>query len=107
MMAARWRIRRWAVTLIVIEAVMLVAAITLGVVGLTQLSDARARVVDQIDPELSQVQTLGNALLNQETGTRGYLLNRQPDFLTPYTDGRQQQDQTVAELRRLGAVDGT
>jgi signal transduction histidine kinase len=105
--AGRWRIRRWAVVLIVVEAVMLVAAITLGVVGLNQLSDIRARVVDQTDPELLQAQNLTTAMLNQETGVRGYQLTRQRDFLTPYTDGRQQQDRAVAELRRLGAVEGT
>src|SRR6185295_16671069 len=107
MPAARWRLRRWAVTLIVVEAIMLGVAITLGAVGLKQLGDARALVVDQIDPELLQAQNLTAALLNQETGVRGYQLTREGSFLTPYTDGRQLQDQAVAELRRLGATAGT
>ncbi|MBP2329858.1 signal transduction histidine kinase [Kibdelosporangium banguiense] len=103
----RWHIRRWMAALIVVESVMLAAAIIGGVIGLNQLSDARARVVDQIDPELIEAQNLTSALLNQETGLRGYLLTGQRDFLTPFDDGRAQQDKAVAELRRLGAVDGT
>jgi signal transduction histidine kinase len=91
----------------VVEVIMLGAAITLGAVGLKQLGDARSLVVDQVDPELVQAQNLTAALLNQETGVRGYQLTHQADFLMPYTDGRQQQDHAVAELRRLGLVAGT
>jgi signal transduction histidine kinase len=93
--------------LIVVESVMLAAAIIGSVIGLGQLSDARSRVVDQIDPELIEAQNLTSALLNQETGLRGFLLTGQRDFLTPLEDGRAQQDKAVMELRRLGAVDGT
>jgi signal transduction histidine kinase len=106
-MKARWRIRRWATLLIAVEAVMLVAAIAVGVVGLTQLTTARQRVVDQIDPELLEAHNLTAALLNQETGQRGYLLTGQRPFRVPYDEGKQEQDRAVAELRRLGAVDGT
>jgi signal transduction histidine kinase len=102
-----WRVRRWASLLITIEAVLLVAAIAIGLVGLNLLSDARARVVDEVDPQMLQAQSLATALLNQETGVRGYLLTGDQTFRAPYDDGRRQQDQAVAELRRLGAVDGT
>jgi signal transduction histidine kinase len=103
----RWRLRRWAAVLIVVEAVMLAASIALGVIGLKQLGDARSRVVDQIDPQLLQAQNLTAALLNQETGLRGFQLSGQQTFLTPYDEGLRQQDQAVAELRALGAVEGT
>jgi signal transduction histidine kinase len=104
---ARWRIRRWMLFLVVAAGVLLAGAVVAGSVGLSQSGDARVRVVDQIDPELLQAQNLAAALLNQETGVRGYQLNRQPDFLEPYRMGRQQQDQAVAELRRLGATGDT
>jgi signal transduction histidine kinase len=93
--------------LIVVESVMLAAAIIGSLIGLSQLSDARARVVDQIDPELIEAQNLTSALLNQETGLRGFLIAGQREFLAPLEEGRGQQDRSVAELRRLGAVDGT
>jgi signal transduction histidine kinase len=103
----RWSVRRWGILLIVLEAVLLVAAITGGIIGLNRLTDAMDRVVDHIDPQLIQAQNLNSALLNQETGVRGYLLTGQQDFRAPYDTGRQQQDAAVAELRTLGAVDGT
>ncbi|MEV4312777.1 ATP-binding protein [Actinocrispum sp. NPDC049592] len=102
-----WRIGRWATILIVVEAVMLAAAVVLGVVGLQNLSDARSRVVDQIDPELLQAQRLNAAMLNQETGLRGFLLTGQQSFRQPYDDGRQTATEAIAGLRDLGAVPGT
>ncbi|ONI74621.1 histidine kinase [Actinosynnema sp. ALI-1.44] len=100
-------LRRWVVLLIVLEAVVLAAAVVGGVVGLTQLGEARSRVVDQIDPELIEQRELETSLLEQETGLRGFLLTGRPDFLTPYREGRVQQDRAVAEMRRLGATDRT
>src|SRR5262245_26145747 len=89
------------------EAVMLAVAISFGVIGQNQLTEARTKVVDHLDPELIQAQNLTTALLNQETGLRGFLLSRQTDFLQPFEDGRKQQAAAVAELRRLGVADGT
>ncbi|ALG11387.1 sensor histidine kinase [Kibdelosporangium phytohabitans] len=100
-------LRRWVVLLIVVEAVMLAAAVVGGVIGLTQLGEARSRVVDQIDPELVEQRDLETSLLDQETGLRGFLLTSRPDFLAPYREGRVQQDKAVSEMRRLGAADGT
>jgi signal transduction histidine kinase len=105
--ASRWSIRRWVTVLGTVEAVLLVAAITGGVIALNNLGDARARLVDQADPEQIQANSLSTALLNQETGARGYLLSGQRDFLDPYEQGTQQQEAAVAELHRLGAVEGT
>ncbi|WP_414636288.1 sensor histidine kinase [Actinophytocola sp.] len=103
----RWRVRRLALLLVVFEVVLLAAAITAGAYALNQLTAARERVVDQVDPQLTQAQNLTAALLNQETGLRGYQLSGQRDFLTPYEEGREAQDQAVARLRALGATAGS
>lgn len=100
-------LRRWVLLLIAVEAIVLAAAVTGGVIGLTQLGEARMRVVDQIDPELIEQRELETSLLEQETGLRGFLLSGRVDFLTPYQEGRTQQQQSVADMRRLGAVEGT
>ncbi|HEU5108373.1 MAG TPA: ATP-binding protein [Micromonosporaceae bacterium] len=103
----RWRVRRFVVLLVAVEVVLLGAAITAGALALDQLSAARSRVVDQIDPELIQTQNLTAALLNQETGLRGYLLSGQRDFLAPYQQGQDEQNRAVEELRGLGVTDGS
>ncbi|MEC3982510.1 sensor histidine kinase [Amycolatopsis sp. H20-H5] len=103
----RWPIRRWAALLGLVEVALLLAALAGGGIALSNLTEARADLLDRTGPELLQANALSAALLNQETGIRGYLLTRQADFLTPYQDGRQQQAQAVAELRRLGAASDT
>jgi signal transduction histidine kinase len=103
----RWSVRRWAATLRWVVAALLIAAVAGGAIALDNLGDARGKLVDRTDPQLIQASTLTTALLNQETGVRGYLLTGQRDFLAPYEQGKQQQTQAATELRDLGAEPGT
>ncbi|MEV4597169.1 ATP-binding protein [Amycolatopsis sp. NPDC049253] len=102
-----WPIRRWVSVVGLVEAVLLLAAVAGGVLAVGNLNDARTRLLDQSGPQLLQANALSQALLNQETGIRGFLLTGQRDFLDPYLAGRTQQDAATAELRRLGALPGT
>ena len=84
--------RRWPLSRIVGVAVLAlllfsVAAVVAGGIALVRQRDARSQVVDVIDPAALQAQLLDNALVNQETGVRGYALSAQQSFLAPYTDG--------------------
>ncbi len=97
-----WSLRSW---LRVVGGICLaagVAAIVAGGVALTRLDTARAEMIDQLDPALLSVQALSVALINQETGVRGFTATGNRDFLAPYEQGRQQQDAAMATLRRLG-----
>jgi signal transduction histidine kinase len=105
--ARGWSIRRWLTLLAVTEAVLLLAALAGGGIALSNLTDARNRLIDVIGPQRLEASQLSTALLNQETGVRGYQLGRQPDFLVPYTDGVRAQADAVTRLRQLGAVPGT
>lgn len=100
--ARGWTIRRWLSLFAVVEAVLLLAAVAGAAIALTNLTDARDRLLDVIGPQRLAAIQLSTALLDQETGVRGYQLGRQPDFLTPYTDGRQDEAAAVAQLRQLG-----
>ncbi|MDM6732547.1 CHASE3 domain-containing protein, partial [Citrobacter braakii] len=44
---------------------------------------------------------LVEAMINQETGLRGYLLTGRRDFLAPYDQGASDFDRAVTEARRL------
>ncbi|WP_284745825.1 sensor histidine kinase [Amycolatopsis sp. RTGN1] len=105
--ARGWTIRRWLTLLAVTEAVLLLAALAGGGMAMNNLTDARNRLLDVIGAQRLAAIQLSTALLNQETGVRGYQLGRQPDFLTPYTDGVRSQADAVTQLRRLGATPGT
>jgi signal transduction histidine kinase len=99
---SHWSLRRW---LRVIAAVCLsaaLAAITVGALALIHLSGARTTLVDHLDPALLSAQALSAALVNQESGVRGFVATGNRDFLAPYAQGRQQEDAALATLRGLG-----
>ena len=80
-----------------------VALLAIGVGGtaLADLTTARGRVVNTLDPAAFHASQLQVDLLNQETGVRGYALSAQLPFLKPYHDGLSGQQQQVATLRPL------
>jgi signal transduction histidine kinase len=99
--AGPWPLGRMTSVAVAVAAVFSVLAMVIGSLALAGLSDARARVVDRLDPATFQSLRLGSALVNQETGVRGYALSAQPSFLAPYTSGLATQRSAVASLRTL------
>ena len=100
--------RRWPLSRIVTVGVLAlllfsVAAVVAGGIALVSLHDARNRVVNVIDPATLAAQQLDNALVNQETGVRGYALSAQQSFLAPYTDGLPVEQAAIGTLRRLAS----
>src|ERR1700733_7631176 len=98
--------RRWPLSRIVGVAVLAlllfsVAAVVAGGIALVSLHDARNRVINVIDPATEQTQLLDNALVNQETGVRGYALSAQQSYLAPYTMGVTAENSAIQSLRQL------
>src|SRR5262245_6409110 len=96
----RWSLRQWATGTIAAAIAVTLAAIVLGTVATVRLNDARNTVVNRVDPAVASYLALSDALLNQETGVRGYALTAQQDFLGPYVQGQRDQHTAVAALRR-------
>ncbi|WP_290057811.1 sensor histidine kinase [Amycolatopsis solani] len=105
--ARGWSIGRWLTLLAVAETALLLAALIGGGIALNNLTDARNRLLDVIGPQRLAALQLSTALLDQETGVRGYQLGRQPEFLEPYTDGVRAEAVAVTQLRQAGAAPGT
>lgn len=99
-----WSLRRWLLLVGTVSSVVTLAAIVVGAIALAQLSSARTALLDQLDPALLNAQALQSALLNQETGVRGYLSTELADFQAPYQQGRDQQTTVVANLRQLATI---
>jgi signal transduction histidine kinase len=98
--------RSWPLSRIIGGAVLLMtvlslAAVVSGFLALAHLNDERERIENVIDPAALAAQDLYSALLNQETGIRGYALSGNPSFLTPYTSGVAAEDAAVSQLRTL------
>nr|WP_239028723.1 sensor histidine kinase [Pseudonocardia acidicola] len=101
-----WPIRRVFGIVAGAAALFGLVAVLLGTLALTRLGQARTNLLDQIGPAVRTSQQLSAALLDQETGVRGFSLTGSEEFLTPYTSGRAAEEQTVAALRRLEAQGG-
>jgi signal transduction histidine kinase len=99
--ARRWPLSRIVGTAVLALLVFSVAAVVVGGLALVSLQNARNRVVNTIDPATLQAQLLDNALVNQETGVRGYALSAQPGFLAPYTSGVAQEKNAADSLNAV------
>jgi signal transduction histidine kinase len=97
--ASRWPLGRIIGASMLAVGLVLIAAIVVGAVTLSNLSTGRNQVVNRIDPAALHGSELYAAMLNQETGVRGYLLSGQRQFLAPYAAG-------IAEERRQAAALG-
>jgi signal transduction histidine kinase len=93
-----WPLRRSLAVLGVLATVAAAMMIGAGTAALVQLGRARERVVSVVDPAVRDATLLSAALLNQETGLRGYLLGRRADLLDPYTQGRRDEDAAAGAL---------
>ena len=96
-----WPLGRIIGGTVVLMAVLLLAAVVTGALALAHLDNERQRVETTIDPAALAAQQLYSALLNQETGVRGYALSGKPAFLSPYTEGMAAEKTEVAQLRQL------
>ncbi|MFD3975275.1 CHASE3 domain-containing protein [Streptomyces cyaneofuscatus] len=96
-----WTTRRW---LRVGVGASLVVLTLLGLTGAWVMGRSQAisnNLTDVRSPSLSTAFRLETALVNQETGIRGYGLTGTEEFLAPYRQGLADQKAHTASLREL------
>ncbi|MET8123469.1 ATP-binding protein [Micromonospora sp. NPDC005291] len=96
-----WSLRRRVITLLTVVGVLLI-----GLASAEAAMAARNRaqidaILNQTGPLRVQSQELLNALLDQETGIRGYAVSGDPADLTPYQEGLDQEKSVIAAMRAL------
>ena len=92
-------VQGWFRLVFAVLAVLVVAA-ALAVVALTaRTRDITDELANSILPAQAQAYRLQGALVDQETGVRGYGITGDPRFLQPYTSGRSTEQAAAAELR--------
>jgi signal transduction histidine kinase len=99
--SSHWPLNRIIGGMVLLVMVLSVAAVATGALALTHLNDERRRIETTIDPAALAAQQLYSALLNQETGVRGYALTAQPGFLVPYIQGVADENAALGRLRPL------
>ncbi|MFI6950073.1 ATP-binding protein [Streptomyces sp. NPDC050422] len=76
-------------------------ALVVGGLVLSRISDRTTELVDRIQPARSSSFQLQNALLDQETGVRGFALTGDDFFLQPYEAGQRAERVRLARVRAL------
>ncbi|HEX7306024.1 sensor histidine kinase [Lentzea sp.] len=98
---------RLLAAIVVVLLAMTAVVIASTVIALDSLGNARSRSVDRVEPAGRVARDLARALLDEETGLRGFVLTGQDDFLTPYLDGRRTEVESAERVRDLvGDVNG-
>jgi signal transduction histidine kinase len=98
---SRLGIRGWIYATIGAMSVLVVLFSVIGGVLLARTSQASDLLVDRIGPANTALADTQDALVDQETGVRGYLLTRQSDFLQPYTQGEAQEAADSKQIETL------
>ncbi|HEY2190917.1 MAG TPA: ATP-binding protein [Actinomycetospora sp.] len=83
----------------VVGLVLLLLATVVAGLAMTGLDRDRTALVDRLDPAALAASRLHSALLDQETGIRGYALAGLATFLDPYRAGRAEETRQEAALR--------
>jgi signal transduction histidine kinase len=107
-LVSRLRVGQWFAVSGALLGVVVVVCVVVGALAVAHLAHARDQVVTRLDPAQTAALRLSNALVNQETGVRGFTLTGRPQFLDPYTTGRREQLASTHQLRQLtGELDAT
>ena len=99
----RWPLRRVFTGGAAVAVLLSLLAVVLGGIAVARLYEARNDLLDQAAPAQTAAERLSLALVDQETGVRGYVLSGREEFLAPYRDGLAAQRAAVTDLRAFAA----
>ncbi|MEV0128647.1 CHASE3 domain-containing protein [Dactylosporangium sp. NPDC050688] len=97
----RWSTSRWFASVLIMMVVVVLAATAVGAVVLSRTASVSNRLSDRISPARTAVVELTAALVDQETGVRGFLLSGDERFLEPYARGLVGERTLLARIRQL------
>jgi signal transduction histidine kinase len=100
-LVSRFTTSQWFALAASALALVTAAGTTLGVVAIVRLTNARNVVLDRNGPAVLAQLQLNTALVNQESGLRGFVLTGREQFLAPYRDGRISEREQYAALDRV------
>jgi signal transduction histidine kinase len=96
---SRYSLRARLTGLLLAAAVLLTAVAAVGAVTANANNDAVDAVFNQISPLRNDSQALLVALLDQETGVRGYAIDGSQASLMPYSAGYAQEKSLIADMQ--------
>ncbi|WP_097972739.1 ATP-binding protein [Streptomyces sp. gb14] len=100
-LAARLPVQSWVHLILGGFVVVVCGCLVVGGLVLSRMSERTDELVDRIQPARSVSFQLQNALLDQETGVRGFALTGDRTFLEPYEAGKSAELERLAQAREL------
>ena len=97
----RWSTQRWFASVLIAMVVLVVSGAAVGAATLRHTAAVSNRLSDRISPARTAVVELTAALVDQETGVRGFLLSGDERFLEPYARGVTDERVLLARIRQL------
>jgi len=94
-------VQAWFNLILAIMTLLVIAGAIAGAAALGANSRVTDDLTDRLMPARSAAYQLQSALVNQETGVRGYALTADDTFLAPYRDGLQIEQQSENRIREL------
>ncbi|MGW3914343.1 sensor histidine kinase [Streptomyces sp. NPDC005070] len=106
MTGARWAGRRltvqgWIRLVLALMSLVVIVGAVVGAGLLQRTASVTDHLLLDVKPAQTEAYRLQAALVNQETGIRGYAIAADRQFLAPYTQGQKDEAHAVARLRAL------
>ncbi len=101
MTASRLRVGQLFALSLAILVLFAVGGFFAGMAAINSQRDSRRMLVDHVDPALVASERFLIAMVDQETGIRGYALGGNEAFLEPYARGTREAPQQLARLSAL------
>jgi signal transduction histidine kinase len=102
----RLRVGQWLALTIGVLLAFAIIGVGLALLANQKVGDQRKVVLDRVEPALLAALRLENALINEETGVRGYLLSENVQSLEPYEKGRVTEARAYLTLAQHDNVGG-
>jgi signal transduction histidine kinase len=104
--ARRRTANQWFVLTVGALVALSALSVVASIVSLQRLGDARTLLVDRLDPSVLDAERLSTALVDQETGVRGFALTGEERFLEPYRRGRRDAARSLFNLQDRSRQEG-
>ncbi|TQS43858.1 sensor histidine kinase [Cryptosporangium phraense] len=98
-----WTLRRRLVVTFIVAGALTAVIALITATALGRVINRNDSLLGRIGPARIAGYQMEAALLNQETGVRGYVLTKQTSFLGPYDDGRESETSNLKTLRTSAA----
>ncbi|WP_405182430.1 CHASE3 domain-containing protein [Nocardia sp. NBC_01377] len=97
----RFTVQTWFQLVLAAMAIVVLIGAAAGAQVIANTNNATDRVMNHTQPALTRAYQLQAALLNQETGIRGYAISGDRQFLDPYNEGQRTEVQATDRIAVL------